>query len=230
MLPSKAYLRMRKLTGAVFQSLDAIMQAPGGPEEDPTGGFTHGGWSFAFWDGSMNQPFGKVIEADYDLLLGRRTYDIFAAYWPYNQDNPIGARFQRINKYVLTHSNAPLTWDGSHKLSGDTATAVGDLKKTDGRDLLIQGSSTLYPALLSAGLIDRLLIMTFPVLLGRGKSIFNGTQKPRRLKLIDHVTSDSGVVFSTYEPAGDIPTGSFVTGEPSDAELERRKKWAGENT
>ncbi len=215
---------MRKLTGAVFQSLDGVMQAPGGPEEDPTGGFALGGWSFHFWDGSMEQPFGKVIESDYDLLLGKRTYDIFSAYWPYNQDNPIGDKFQRINKYVLTHSDEPLSWDNSNRLSGDTASAVADLKRTEGRDLLIQGSSTLYPPLLSAGLIDRLLVMTFPVLLGRGKSIFDGTQRPSRMKLADHFVSDSGVMFATYEPAGEVPPGSFASGEPSKAELQRREK------
>jgi dihydrofolate reductase len=220
---------MRKLTGAVFQSLDGVMQAPGGPEEDPSGGFALGGWSFAFWDGSMEQPFGKVIESDYDLLLGKRTYDIFAAYWPYNQDISIGARFQRINKYVLTHSDEPLAWDNSSKLSGDTVTAVSELKKTDGRDLLIQGSSTLYPPLLSAGLIDRLLVMTFPVLLGRGKSIFNGTQRPCRLKMVEHFVSDSGVTFATHEPAGEISPGSFASKEPSQAELERRQKLARED-
>jgi dihydrofolate reductase len=215
---------MRKLAGAVFQSLDGIMQAPGGPEEDRTDGFAFGGWSFAFWDGSMEQPFGQVIEAEYDLLLGKRTYDIFAAYWPYNRDNPIGERFQRINKYVLTHSDEPLTWENSHRLSGDTADAVAELKRTDGRDLLIQGSSTLYPPLLSAGLIDRLLVMTFPVLLGRGKSIFDGTQAAGRLKTIDHFVSDSGVVFATYEPAGEVPRGTFETKAPSEAELQRREK------
>jgi dihydrofolate reductase len=215
---------MRKLTGAIFQSLDGVMQAPGGPEEDPSGGFKLGGWSFAFWDGSMEQPFGKIIEAEYDLLLGKRTYDIFAAYWPYNQDIPIGERFQRINKYVLTHSDEPLTWENSQKLSGDTAAAVRDLKQTEGRDLLIQGSSTLYPRLLSAGLIDRLLLMTFPVLLGRGKSIFDGTQRPGRMKMTDHFVSDSGVTFATYEPAGEVPVGSFETKEPSEAALELREK------
>ena len=213
---------MRKLTGAVFQSLDGVMQAPGGPTEDWTGGFALGGWSFSFWDGSMDQPFGKVIEAEYDLLLGKRTYDIFAAYWPYNRDNPIGEKFQRIDKYVLTHSDDPLTWDNSHRLSGDTAEAIASLKKSEGRDLLIQGSSTLYPPLLSAGLIDRLLLMTFPVLLGHGKSIFDGTQAPGRMKLIDHFVSDSGVAFATYEPAGEVPIGSFATKEPSKAELARR--------
>jgi dihydrofolate reductase len=219
---------MRKLTGAVFQSLDGVMQAPGGPEEDPSGGFKLGGWSFQFWDGSMDQPFGKVIEADYDLLLGKRTYDIFAAYWPYNQDNPIGTKFQRINKYVLTHSDEPLTWENSSKLSGETAAAVAELKNSEGRELLIQGSSTLYPPLLSAGLIDRLLVMTFPVLLGRGKSIFDGTQQPGRMILADHFVSDSGVVFATYEPAGEVPTGTFETKPPSEAELKRRESWAKE--
>jgi dihydrofolate reductase len=215
---------MRKLTGAVFQSLDGIMQAPGGPEEDPSGGFRFGGWSFPYWDGSMQSPFGKIIEAEYDLLLGKRTYDIFAAYWPYNQEIPIGARFQRINKYVLTHSNEPLGWDNSSKLSGDTAAAVSELKNSEGRDLLIQGSSTIYPPLLSAGLIDRLLLMTFPVLLGRGKSIFDGTQRPGGMKLVDHFVSDSGVTFATYEPAGDVPIGSFEMKAPSEAELDRRAK------
>lgn len=219
---------MRKLSGAVFQSLDGVMQAPGGPEEDPTGGFKFGGWSFAFWDGSMEHPFGKVIEAEYDLLLGKRTYDIFASYWPYNRDMPIGERFQRINKYVLTHSDEPLTWENSHRLAGDTADSVAELKNTDGRDLLIQGSSTLYPPLLSAGLIDRLLLMTFPVLLGRGKSIFDGTQGPGRMKMAEHLVSDSGVTFATYEPAGEVPIGSFETKAPSEAELKRREQWARE--
>lgn len=219
---------MRKLTGAVFLSLDGVMQAPGGPEEDPSGGFRFGGWTFPYWDESMSAPFGKVIEADYDLLLAKRTYDIFAAYWPYNQDNPIGAKFQRINKYVLTHSQEPLTWDNSQKLSGDTASAVAGLKATQGRDLLIQGSSSLFVPLLAAGLIDRLVLMTFPVLLGRGKRIFDGSEEPGALRLVDHFVSNSGVVMATYEPAGAVPTGTFETKEPSEAELERRSALAKE--
>ena len=130
-------------------------------------------------------PFEKIIDGDYDLLLGKRTYDIFSAYWPHNRDNPIGERFQRINKYVLTHQQEPLEWDNSHKIAGATAAdAVGELKKTDGRDLLIQGSSTLYPPLLSAELIDRLVLMTFPVLLGKGKSIFSEAQTPHGLRCL----------------------------------------------
>jgi dihydrofolate reductase len=215
---------MRKLTGAVFQSLDGVMQAPGGPDEDPTSGFRFGGWSFQFWDESLEKPFGKVIDAEYDLLLGKRTYDIFSAFWPNNRDNPIGERFQRINKYVLTHSEEPLSWEHSHRLSGDAAKAVAELKRTDGRDLLIQGSSTLYPPLLAAGLIDRLVIMVFPVVLGEGKSIFDGSRAAGSLKLTEHVVSDKGVAFLSYEPAGDVPTGSFATKPPSEDELELRQK------
>jgi dihydrofolate reductase len=212
---------MRKLTGAVFMSLDGVMQAPGGPEEDPTSEFHLGGWAFPYWGDS---PFDDVITGDYDLLLGKRTYDIFAAYWPDNRDNPIGEKFQRINKYVLTHSEEPLGWEHSEKLSGGTADAVAELKQSPGRDLLIQGSSTLYPPLLSARLIDRLIIMTFPIILGRGKRLFSGSEEPGALKLAEHFVSDKGVVFAIYEPAGDVQTGTFATKEPSAAELELREK------
>ncbi|MGN6058313.1 MAG: dihydrofolate reductase family protein [Sphingomicrobium sp.] len=214
---------MRKLTGAVFQSLDGIMQAPGGPDEDPSGGFKFGGWVQPLWDGDMG-PFEGVIMGEYDLLLGKRTYDIFAAYWPFNQDNPIGNKFQAINKYVLTHSDEPLEWENSHRISGDTAETIAELKRSSGRDLLIQGSSTLYPPLLSASLIDRLMAMTFPVVLGDGKSIFDGTEKAGTLKLVDHFVSDTGVVIATYEPAGDVKTGTFESKAPSEAEMARREK------
>ncbi|MFL6760035.1 dihydrofolate reductase family protein [Sphingomonas sp.] len=214
---------MRKLTGAVFLSLDGVMQAPGGPDEDPTSGFTLGGWTHPFFTGDMG-PFEGVISGEYDLLLGRRTYDIFAAYWPNNRDNPIGEKFQRINKYVLTHSDQPLEWENSSRLTGDTAAAVAELKRSEGRDLLIQGSSTLYAPLLSADAIDRLLLMTFPVLLGRGKSIFEVGQRPRRMKLVDHYVSETGVTFTIYEPNGEVETGTFATKEPSRAELELRER------
>ncbi|MFL6725190.1 MAG: dihydrofolate reductase family protein [Sphingomicrobium sp.] len=213
---------MRKLTGAVFLSLDGVMQAPGGPEEDPASDFRFGGWVQPFWD--EMPPFDEVIMGEYDLLLGKRTYDIFAAYWPDNQDNPIGEKFQRINKYVLTHSDEPLTWENSSELSGDTTKAVAELKRSDGRDLLIQGSSTLYVPLLAAGLIDRLVLMTFPVLLGQGKRSFDGSEKPGALKLVDHFVSNKGVVFAAYEPAGEVPTGTFETKPPSEATLALREK------
>lgn len=216
---------MRRLTGAVFQSLDGVMQAPGGPEEDPTSGFRLGGWVQPLWDAEMG-PFESIIMGDYDLLLGKRTYEIFAGYWPYNQDNPIGEKFQHINKYVLTHATEPLEWENSHKLSGDTAAAVTELKRSEGRDLLIQGSSTLYPPLLSARLIDRLVLMTFPVVLGQGKRIFDGSEEPGTLMLVDHFVSNSGVAIATYEPAGEVATGSFETKPPSEQELKRREAMA----
>jgi dihydrofolate reductase len=214
---------MRKLTGAVFQTLDGVMQAPGGPEEDPTSDFRFGGWVQPLWSEDMG-PFERLIMGDYDLLLGKRTYDIFAAYWPYNQDDPIGEKFQRINKYVLTHSDQPLDWENSHRLSGKTAEAVAELKRSEGRDLLIQGSSTLYPELLSARLIDRLVLITFPLVLGKGKRIFDGSEKAGALQLVEHFVSSTGVVLTTYEPAGEVRTGTFETKEPSEAELERREK------
>ena len=215
---------MRKIRGSVFVSLDGVMQAPGGPEEDPTGGFRFGGWVAPFWSEDMG-PFEKLIMGDYDLLLGKRTYDIFSAYWPYHQDDPIGALFERIDKHVLTHSDEPLEWANSHRLSGETAAAaVAGLKRSEGRDLLIQGSSTLYPPLLAAGLVDRLMLLTFPVVLGQGKRIFDGSQAPGAMKLVDHFVTSSGVVMTTYEPAGEVQTGSFETKPPSEAEKERREK------
>ncbi len=215
---------MRKLIGAVYQSLDGVMQSGGAPDEDKSGGFSLGGWAVPYTDESMSEPTDKIYHGhEYDLLLAKRTYDIFSAYWPYNQDDPIGAKFQHINKYVLTHSDEPLTWEKSQKLSGETADAVAKLKQSEGRDLLIQGSSTIYPPLLAAGLIDRLILMTFPVMLGEGKRIFDGSESSA-LKLVDHFVSDSGVVFTTYEPAGEVQTGTFATKEPSAAELDRRKK------
>jgi len=216
---------MRRLTGAVFQSIDGVMQAPGGPEEDPSQDFPMGGWSVPYWEESTGNLADRIFGGpDFDLLLGRRTYDIFAAYWPGHQDIPIGATFQRINKYVLTHSDAPLEWSGSHRLSGGTAEAVAQLKRSEGRDLLIQGSSTLYPPLLAAGLIDRLILMVFPLVLGRGKRIFSGTEPPTAMRLVEQQLSSSGVLLCSYEPAGKVEVGSFGDDQPSEAELERRRK------
>ena len=219
---------MRKVTGAIFQSLDSVIQAPGGPEEDKTGGFRYGGWVAPHWDEDMG-PFEPLIMGEYDLLLGKRTYEIFAAYWPYNRDNPIGEKFQRINKYVLTHSDEPLEWENSHRLSGKTADAVAELKQSEGRDLLIQGSSTVYPPLLSAGLIDRLMLITFPIILGQGKRLFDGSEDAGALKLVAHFVSAKGVVITSYEPAGEVPTGSFETKPPSEQELKRRARIAPED-
>ena len=214
---------MRKLTGAVFVSIDGVMQAPGGPEEDPSGGFEFGGWLAGLYDEEFGEELDRLFSGPFDLLLGRRTYDIFAAYWPFNQDNPVGAMFQRANKYVVTHSDEPLEWDNSHRV--DSIDALGELKQSEGPDLVIQGSSTLYPQILNAGLLDRLILMTFPVVLGEGKRLFGEGTPPGTMKMVGHRVTSVGTVIATYEPSGEVKTGTFATKEPSQAELERREKW-----
>lgn len=195
----------RKITGAAFLSLDGVMQAPGGPTEDPTGGFEEGGWVFKLWDEGIEETLGSLFSGDYDLLLGRRTYDIFAAYWPYAEgdEKPMGEAFDRANKYVLTRGNQPLEWQNSHRLSG--VEDVTALKEGDGADLIIQGSSTIYPALLAAGLIDTLITMTYPVLLGSGKRLFGEGTPTDRLEMTDHRVTDKGTVVATYRPGGALP-------------------------
>lgn len=213
----------RKLVGGVFQSLDGVMQAPGGPTEDWTRGFTLGGWSVTLWDEAMGDAIGGLFSQPFDLLLGRKTYDIFAAHWPYvGPDDPIGQAFDRCRKYVLTRGGDPLDWINSQRLAGipDVAT----LKQTEGPDLLIQGSSTLYPQLLAAGLIDRLFLMTFPVVLGHGKRLFGGGTPSSAWRLVDHQVSTTGVMMATYEPAGAVPIGSFQMKEPSEAEQRRQER------
>jgi dihydrofolate reductase len=200
---------MRKIIGGVFQSLDGVMQAPGGPSEDPTGGFAHGGWMAPLIDEAVGEAIGDFFSRPYDLLLGRRTYDIFAAFWPYatGEGAAMNKAFTAANKYVLTRGDQSLPWDNSHRLRGmdDVAT----LKQGDGPDLLIQGSSTLYPALLAAGLLDRLVTYTFPVALGQGKRLFGEGTPPVTLNLVNHAVSPGGTVIATYEPAGRVDTGSF---------------------
>ena len=213
---------MRRLTGAVFQSLDGVMQAPGAPDEDRSGGFKLGGWLAGLYDEEFGAEIDKLFSAPFDLLLGRRTYDIFAAYWPYNQDHPVGETFQRINKYVLTHSSEPLEWENSHRI--ESLDSLAALKRGDGPDLIIQGSSTLYPQLLEAGLIDRITLMTFPLVLGEGKRLFGEGTPPRSMRMVEHKVTAVGTIIAAYEPAGEVKTGSFTTKEPSQAELERREK------
>lgn len=214
---------MRRIIGATFVSLDGVMQAPGGPTEDPTGGFDKGGWLAPFFDEATGDAIDKLFQEPFDLLLGRRTYDIFAAYWPYaeGESKPMGELFDRVGKYVLTHSDARLEWQNSHRV--ENLAALGEIKRIDGPDLVIQGSSTLYPQLLAAGLIDRLTVMTFPLVLGRGKRLFGEGTPARTMKMVDHQVSANGNIVATYEPQGDVQTGSFASPEPSPAELKRRE-------
>ena len=200
---------MRKIIGGMFASLDGIVQAPGGPSEDPTGGFAHGGWMFPVADDRVGAAIGDFFSRPYDLLLGRRTYDIFTAYWPYVTGDGVAMAkaFTAANKYVLTRREQALPWANSHRMRGMDDVAV--LKQGDGPDLLIQGSSTIYPALLAAGLLDRMVLYTFPVLLGSGKRLFGKGTPPGTLRLVDHQVSPGGTVIATYEPAGSVETGSF---------------------
>ena len=200
---------MRRIIGGMFVSLDGVVQAPGGPSEDPTGGFRHGGWMFPVADDQVGAAIGNFFSQPYDLLLGRRTYDIFAAYWPYvaGEDTAMGDAFTAANKFVLTLGDQSLPWANSHRMR--SVDEVATLKQTDGPDLLIQGSSTIYPPLLAAGLLDRLVLYTFPIVLGSGKRLFGDGTPPGTFKLVDHQVSPGGTAIATYEPAGSVGTGSF---------------------
>jgi len=214
---------MRKVTGGVFLSLDGVMQAPGGPTEDYTGGFDQGGWLFRFGDEGIFDTVGSLFAGEYDLLLGRRTYDIFASYWPYVEgpEAEMGQAFTRAGKHVLTRGDQPLDWENSHRLKG--VDDVAALKRSDGPDLIIQGSSTIYPELLAARLIDRLVLMIFPVTLGKGKRLFGDGTPAQALRMTDHKVTDKGTVIATYEPAGAIPAdGSFP--EPSNSQREQERQ------
>lgn len=213
---------MRKLIAAAFVSLDGVMQAPGGPEEDPTGGFALGGWTATYWDEVMGQSM-DLFNGPFDLLLGRKTYEIFAAHWPYVKDDPIGEAFTACTKYVATSSTAPLTWANSKALHNPAA-EVAALKNQNGPILLTQGSSQLLQTLIAAGLVDEFRLMTFPVVLGRGKKLFGDDLPPFALKLTDSKTSTTGVTIATYLPAGEVPIGSFALEEPTEAELARRTR------
>lgn len=220
---------MRKLIASAFVSLDGIMQAPGGPEEDPTGGFALGGWMFNYADESMDLTGAGFDGGDRDLVLGRRTYEIFEAYWPYQPaDHPIAQTLNNAKKYVATRTLTELHWNNSTLLRGDVVKAIHELKEKPGHDLQIIGSSNLIKTLQAASLIDEFNVWTFPVVLGHGKRLFSDTTKPSALRLVRSQLSPTGVVMSTYVPAGDILPGSFAGSGPSEKELARRKKMINE--
>lgn len=217
---------MRKLVAAAFVSLDGVMQAPGGPTEDPTGGFDLGGWTVNYWDESMGQFMEETLSAPFDLLLGRKTYEIFAAHWPFveGEDKPMGELFNGVTKYVATSSRQPLTWQNSVNLGPDVPGEIARLKQGDGPTLLTQGSSVLLQTLLEHDLIDEIRLLTFPLLLGPGKRLFGPGTRPGALKLTASKQSSTGVVMSVHERAGAISTGSFALAEPSAAEEARQDR------
>jgi dihydrofolate reductase len=217
---------MREIAGTVFVSLDGVMQAPGGPEEDGTGGFELGGWLWKYFDAEVDKRLEDLFAGPFDLLLGRRTYDIFAAYWPFveGENKSLGDRFDRASKYVVTRGAQPLPWQNSHRMAD--LDAVAEMKSGDGPPLIIQGSSTLYPQLLAAGLIDRLTLMIFPLLLGSGKRVFGDGTHPGSMRMTAHQVTSGGTIIATYEPDGAVEPGSFQTIEPTALERERQERIA----
>ena len=202
---------MRPIKIQTFMSLDGVMQAPGGPDEDTSGGFTLGGWSQPYWDEMMGDIMGKAMAEEYDLLLGRRTYDIFAAHWPNaGDDNPVTQKFNKATKYVATSAADTLEWQNSQAITGDVAATIAELKQGDGLPLSVQGSSQLIQTLLAHGLADELFIWTFPVVLGSGKRLFGNGTVPLGLELDDVKTSTTGVTMARYRAAGDVKIGSFA--------------------
>lgn len=218
---------MRKLIASTFVSLDGVMQAPGGPEEDPTGGFAFGGWTFCFWDEVMGGSMKGLDGKNRELVLGRRTYEIFEAYWPYQPaDSEIARTLNAAKKHVASRTRDTVDWNNSTLLRGDVATAVAALKAEAGDDLQIIGSGNLIQSLRAASLIDEYNVWTFPVVLGGGKRLFETGAKPGALRLVESQASTTGVVLNTYVPAGDVPIGSFAQTEPSEKEVERRARMA----
>jgi dihydrofolate reductase len=215
---------MRKLAVNTFVSLDGVMQAPGGPEEDPTGGFTHGGWSVNYWDDEM---MGQMAEAGpYELLLGRGTYEIFAAHWPYVTDDPIADHLNSTRKHVASTTLDQVEWNNSTLITGDVADYVATLKSQDGPEIQVHGSPGLIQTLLKHDLIDEFRLWIFPVVIGPGKRFFGDGTIPAALKLVDSKVSKTGVTINTYERGGDIGSGSFELDEPTPAEIERRRRLA----
>lgn len=218
---------MRKLIVSVFASLDGVIQAPGGPEEDPTGGFALGGWMFAFADESMDLSSAGFDAKDRELVLGRRTYQIFEAYWPYRpKDEPIAKLINAAKKHVASRTLTNLDWNNATLLQGEVVPAIAALKAQPGLDLQTIGSGNLLQTLQAASLIDEYHVWTFPVVLGRGKRLFSELAKPSALRLVRSQVSTSGVVMSTYVPVGEVKPGSFPSGEPSEKEWARRKMMA----
>lgn len=218
---------MRKIIVTTFMTMDGVLQAPGGQEEDRTNGFKWGGWSFPYGDDLTDNIVGKIMSTPFDLLLGRRTYEIFSAYWPYKND-AIGEKFNRVNKYVVATTPIDVSWKGSVLINKDVVNELKKIKKQDGPDLLVWGSSRLIQTLLSNHLVDVLHTMIYPITLGEGKKLFNEGTVAQQWKLTESAVSTTGVIIASYVPDGEVKLGSFVPDEVSEAELARREKWSRE--
>ncbi len=205
---------MRKLIVLIFVSLDGVMQAPGGPEEDTSGGFSHGGWSVGYWDDTLNETMAEQMGHPFDLLLGRKTYDVFASAWPtIDANNPINS----CQKYVVTHRTLPPetnVWKNSISISKDVVNEIKKLKQQNGNELQVHGSSELIQTLLQNDLVDELWLKIYPCTLGKGKRLFGAGTIPTGFTLQSSKASPSGVIIANYKREGNIKSGTFtVEGE-----------------
>jgi dihydrofolate reductase len=213
---------MRKLVVNTFLTLDGVMQGPGGPEEDKSGGFEHGGWSAGYWDDQMGARMGEFMGKPFELLLGRKTYEIFAAHWPHSTE-PGADALNSARKHVASRTLRAVDWNNSTLIKGDVARYVADLKETAGPEIQVHGSGDLIQTLLKNDLVDEFNLWVFPVVLGSGKRLFADGAVPAGMRLSDSLISTTGVLITTYERSGAIKYGSFALEEPSEDELERRR-------
>jgi dihydrofolate reductase len=217
---------MRRLVVQTFLSLDGVMQAPGGPDEDPTGGFAHGGWTVNYGDDVTDRVMGEAMAAAFDLLLGRKTYEIFAAHWPYSKEEPFAARLNEATKYVVSSTLRTLDWQNTRVVTGDIAAGVSRIKDEPGPELQAYGSGQLVRTLLETrGLVDELRLLIFPLVLGKGKRLFGERSALAGWELVRSTSSTTGVLMATYRAAPARPAGSFAPTQPSAAEMERRRRW-----
>jgi dihydrofolate reductase len=202
---------MKKLVVGTFLTVDGVMQAPGGPDEDREGGFEHGGWSFHYWDDVMGSLIVESTLQAGALLLGRKTYEIFAAHWPHvGDDDPVAAKLNSVPKYVASRTLDEVTWNNSTLIQGDVAEAIARLKEEPGDEIQVTGSGELIQTLIQHDLVDEYRLWVFPLVLGEGKRLFGRGAIPAALKLVDTKTSTTGVAIHTYERAGELQYGSFA--------------------
>ena len=199
---------MRKIVVLSFITLDGVMQAPGGPEEDPSSGFKFGGWQAPYGDEIGMREMAKQIKPPFDLLLGRKTYEIFANYWPQHTEGFVGEPFDTCKKYIVSHNEIDLPWRNSKLITGDTVAALKELKASDGPMLQVHGSGNLIQTLLKEDLVDELWLKFYPLTLGMGKKLFEDGTQPSAFKLTGSTVTSDGVIFANYKRAGEVKTGT----------------------
>lgn len=222
---------MRKLIVLSFISLDGVLQSPGEPEEDPTGGFKLGGWTIRYFDDFLQRTMVEQMSGNYDLLFGRKTYEIFAALWPYADisKDPIAAGINKARKYVVSKTLQKLDWEPSVLIKDNVVEQIQALKKENGPEIQVQGSGDLIQTLLKHDLVDEFWLKIFPVTVGAGKRLFGDGTIAAGFELTESNTSTTGVIVANYKRAGEVKIGRFIT-QPTEAEQERRKRLAKEDT